>query len=116
MILELNDIEIILRKASDEEKQSIPVWDAYIEKVIIDRNIPSLLRDKLTGKINNLTQGFTQKFSGQLKGNIENEILSLEEYVYRKHDLTFTKLRVVREHHSLRITTAQGQTFDIWEP
>ena len=27
MILELNDIEIILRKASDEEKQSIPVWD-----------------------------------------------------------------------------------------
>lgn len=36
MILELNDIEIILRKASDEEKQSIPVWDAYIEKVIID--------------------------------------------------------------------------------
>lgn len=59
MILELNDIEIILRKASDEEKQSIPVWDAYIEKVIIDGNIPSLLRDKLTGKINNLTQGFT---------------------------------------------------------
>lgn len=49
MILELNDIEIILRKASDEEKQSIPVWDAYIEKVIIDGNIPSLLRDKLTG-------------------------------------------------------------------
>jgi hypothetical protein len=39
MILELNDIEIILRKASDEEKQSIPVWDAYIEKVIIDGNI-----------------------------------------------------------------------------
>lgn len=38
MILELNDIEIILRKASDEEKQSIPVWDAYIEKVIIDGN------------------------------------------------------------------------------
>ena len=107
MILELNDIEIILRKASDEEKQSIPVWDAYIEKVIIDGNIPSLLRDKLTGKINNLTQGFTQKFSGQLKGNIENEILSLEEYVYRKHDLTFTKLRVVREHYSLRITTAK---------
>ena len=116
MILELNDIEIILRKASDEEKQLIPVWDAYIEKVIIDGNIPSLLRDKLTGKINNLTQGFTQKFSGQLKGNIENEISSLEEYVYRKHDLTFTKLRVVREHYSLRITTAKGQTFDIWEP
>ncbi len=116
MIIELNDIEIILRKASDEEKQSIPVWDAYIEKVIIDGNIPSLLRDKLTGKINNLTQGFTQKFSGQLKGKIENEISSLEEYVYRKHDLTFTKLRVVREHYSLRITTAQGQTFDIWEP
>lgn len=116
MILELNDIEIILRKASDEEKQSIPVWDTYIEKVIIDGNIPSLLRDKLTGKIIYLTQRFTQKFSGQLKGNIENEILSLEEYVYRKHDLTFTKLRVVREHYSLRITTAKGQTFDIWEP
>lgn len=115
MILELNDIEIILRKASDEEKQSIPVWDAYIEKVIIDGSIPSLLRDILSGKIKNLVS-FPQKFSSQLKGNIENEISSLEEYVYRKHDLTFTKLRVVREHYSLRITTAQGQTFDIWEP
>ena len=116
MVTEINDTEIILKMVSDEEKQSIPVWDAYIEKVIIDGNIPSLLRDKLTGKINNLTQGFTQKFNGQLKGNIENEILSLEEYVYRKHDLTFTKLRVVREHYSLRITTAKGQHFDIWEP
>lgn len=108
--------EIILPRVSDQEKKDIPVCDAYIEKVILDENIPSLLRDKLTGKINNLIQGFTQKFSGQLKGNIENEILSLEEYVYRKHDLTFTKLRVVREHYSLRITTAKGQTFDIWEP
>lgn len=116
MILELNDIEIILRKASDEEKQPIPVWDAYIEKVIIDGNIPSLLRDKLTGKINNLTQGFTQKFSGQLKGHIESEISSLEKRVYHKHDLVFTKLRVIREHYSLRITTPPGQHFDIWEP
>lgn len=68
MILELNDIEIILRKASDEEKQSIPVWDAYIEKVIIDGNIPSLLRDKLTGKINNSYSGIHPKVQWSIKG------------------------------------------------
>lgn len=107
--------EIILPRVSDQEKKDIPVWDAYIEKVILDGDIPSLIVDKIYGKIKNLVS-FPQKFSGQLKGNIENEILSLEEYVYRKHDLTFTKLRVVREHYSLKITTAKGKTFDIWEP
>ena len=115
MVTEINDTEIILKRVSDEEKQSIPVWDAYIEKVITDGIIHSLLRAILSGKIKNLVS-FPQKFSGQLKGHIESEISSLEKRVYHKHDLVFTKLRVIREHYSLRITTPPGQHFDIWEP
>ena len=46
--------EIILPRVSDQEKKDIPVWDAYIEKVILDGDIPSLIVDKIYGKINPL--------------------------------------------------------------
>lgn len=107
--------EIILPRASDQEKKEIPVWDAYIEKVILDGDIPSLVRDKLSGKINCLIQGFPQKFSGQLKGYIENLINKAEVNIYNKHRLTYSKLRVKREGYDLVVTTNQDQSFDIWE-
>lgn len=44
--------EIILPRVSDQEKKDIPVCDAYIEKVILDGDIPSLIVDKIYGKIN----------------------------------------------------------------
>ena len=69
-----NNTEIILPKVSDQEKKDIPVWDAYIEKVILDGDIPSLVMNKLSGKINSLVNGYPQKFSGQLIGNVEKYV------------------------------------------
>lgn len=109
-----NNTEIILPKVSDQEKKDIPVWDAYIEKVILDGDIPSLVMDKLSGKINSLVNGYPQKFSGQLRGNIENIITDAEVNIYNKHGLTYSKLRVKREGYCLVVTTNQDQSFDIW--
>lgn len=107
--------EIILPRVSDQEKKEIPVWDAYIEKVILDGDIPSLIVDKIYGKINPLIRGCPQKFSGKLKGNIENLINEAEVNIYNKHGLTYSKLRVKRENYDLVVTTNQDQSFDIWE-
>lgn len=66
------DIEIILPGVTYQEKMAIQVWDAYIEKVVIDGDIPSIISDRLCGGINSMINGYPQKFSGQLKGSIEN--------------------------------------------
>lgn len=106
--------EIILPRASDQEKKDIPVWDAYIEKVILDGDIPILVMDKLSGKINSLVNGYPQKFSGQLMGNIENILTDTEVDIYKKYGITYSKLRVKRENYDLVVTTNQDQSFDIW--
>lgn len=36
MAIRRTDIEIILPGVTYQEKMAIPVWDAYIEKVVID--------------------------------------------------------------------------------
>lgn len=110
-----NNIEIILPRVSNQEKKDIPVWDAYIEKVILDGDIPSLVSDRLSGKIYCLIKGFPQKFSGQLKCHIEDLINQAEVNIYNKHGLTYSKLRVKRENYYLVVTTNQDQSFDIWE-
>lgn len=107
--------EIILQRVSDQEKKDIPVWDAYIEKVILDGDIPSLIVDKIYGKINHLIRGCPQKFSGKLKSNIENILTDTEEGIYKRYGITYSKLRVKRENYDLVVTTNQDQSFDIWE-
>lgn len=107
--------EIILPRVSDQEKKDIPVWDAYIEKVILDGDIPSLIVDKIYGKINPLISGCPQKFSGKLKGNIENILTDTEADIYKRYGITYSKLRVKRENYDLVVTTNQDQSFDIWE-
>lgn len=106
--------EIILPRVSDQEKKDIPVWDAYIEKVILDGDIPSLIVDKIYGKINPLRE-CPQKFSGKLKGNIENILTDTEVDIYKRYGITYSKLRVKRENYDLVVTTNQDQSFDIWE-
>lgn len=107
--------EIILPRVSDQEKKDIPVWDAYIEKVILDGDIPRLIVDKIYRKINLLIMGCPQKFSGKLKGNIENILTDTEAGIYKKYGITYSKLRVKRENYDLVVTTNQDQPFDIWE-
>ena len=72
MAIRRTDIDIIIPSATYQQKNDIPVWDAYIEKVVIDGDIPSLISDRLCGGIKSMINGYPQKFSGQLKGNIEN--------------------------------------------
>lgn len=106
--------EIILPRVSDQEKKEIPMWDAYIGKVILDGDIPSLIVDKIYGKINPL-MGCPQKFSGKLKGNIENILTDIEVDIYKRYGITYSKLIVKRENYDLVVTTNQDQSFDIWE-
>lgn len=42
MAIRRTDIDIIIPSATYQQKNDIPVWDAYIEKVVIDGDIPSL--------------------------------------------------------------------------
>ena len=116
MAIKRNNTEIILPRVSDQEKRDIPVWDAYIENIIIDGDIPSLILDRRSGKINSLINGQPQKFSSRLKGNIENIITETEVNLYKKYGIVYSKLRVKRESHDLVITTNRDQSFDIWEP
>lgn len=51
MAIRRTDIEIILPGVTYQENMAIPVWDAYIEKVVIDGDIPSLISDRLCGGI-----------------------------------------------------------------
>lgn len=64
MAIRRTDIEIILPGVTYQEKMAIPVWDAYIEKVVIDGDIPSLISDGLYGGIKSMINGYPQKFSG----------------------------------------------------
>lgn len=45
MAIRRTDIDIIIPSATYQQKNDIPVWDAYIEKVVIDGDIPSLISD-----------------------------------------------------------------------
>ena len=94
---------------------AIPVWDAYIEKVVIDGDIPRLIIDRISGKINSMINGYPQKFSGQLKGSIENILNDTEVYIYKKYRITYSKLTVKRKEYYLLISTKPDQPFDIWE-
>ena len=49
MAIRRTDIDIIIPSATYQQKNDIPVWDAYIEKVVIDGDIPSLISDRLCG-------------------------------------------------------------------
>lgn len=51
MAIRRTDIDIIIPSATYQQKNDIPVWDAYIEKVVIDGDIPSLISDRLCGGI-----------------------------------------------------------------
>ena len=116
MAIRRTDIEIILPGVTYQEKMAIPVWDAYIEKVVIDGDIPSLISDRISGKINSMINGCPQKFSGQLKGNIENLLNETEVSIYKKYGITYSKLRVKRDGYYLLISTKPDKPFDIWEP
>lgn len=69
----------------------------------------NLWKDKLLDKVG------PQKFSGKLKGNIENILTDTEVGIYKKYGITYSKLRVKRENYDLVVTTNQDQSFDIWE-
>lgn len=57
--------------------------------------------------------GCPQKFSGKLKGNIENILTDIEVGIHKKYGITYSKLRVKRENYDLVVTTNQDQSFDI---
>ena len=116
MATKRTNIEIIIPSATYQQKNDIPVWDAYIEKVVIDGDIPSLISDRISGKINSMINGYPQKFSGQLKGNIENLLNETEVSIYKKYGITYSKLRVKRDGYYLLISTKPDKPFDIWEP
>lgn len=115
MATKRTDIDIILPGVTYQEKMSIPVWDAYIEKVVIDGDIPRLITDRLCGWINSMINGYPQKFSGQLKGSIENLLNETEVYIYKKYGITYSKLTVKRKGYYLMISTKPDKPFDIWE-
>lgn len=116
MAIRRTDIDIIIPSATYQQKNDIPVWDAYIEKVVIDGDIPSLISDRISGKINSMINGYPQKFSGQLKGSIENILNETEVSIYKKYGITYSKLVVKRKEYYLMISTKPDQPFDIWEP
>lgn len=116
MAIRRTDIDIIIPSATYQQKNDIPVWDAYIEKVVIDGDIPSLISNRISGKINSMINGCPQKFSGQLKGNIENLLNETEVSIYKKYGITYSKLRVKRDGYYLLISTKPDKPFDIWEP
>lgn len=62
MAIRRTDIDIIIPSATYQQKNDIPVWDAYIEKVVIDGDIPSIISDRLCGGINSMINGYPQKF------------------------------------------------------
>ena len=115
MAIKRNSIEIILPNVTQDQKRDIPVWDAYIEKVVIDEDIPRLITDRISHKINSMINGYPQKFSGQLKGNIENLLNETEVSIYKKYGITYSKLMVKRDWYYLLISTKPDQPFDIWE-
>jgi len=115
MAIKRNSIEIILPNVTQEQKRDIPVWDAYIEKVVIDEDIPRLITNRISHKINSMINGYPQKFSGQLKGNIENLLNETEVSIYKKYGITYSKLRVKRDGYYLLVSTKPDQPFDIWE-
>lgn len=107
-----DNIEIVLPRPSKEDMERIPVWDAFIDKVIIDESIPSLISDMI---VTGVSGQWPQKFSGQLKGTLENTLNHIEKTIYNRYHITYSKLRVIREGYSLFITTQPDQYFDIWE-
>lgn len=115
MAIRRTDIEIILPGVTYQEKMAIPVWDAYIEKVVIDGDIPRLITDRISGKINSMINGYPQKFNGQLKCNIENLLNETEVSIYKKYGITYSKLVVKRKEYYLLISTKPDKSFDIWE-
>lgn len=115
MAIRRTDIDIILPYVTYQEKMTIPVWDAYIEKVVIDGDIPSLISHRLCEGIKSMINGYPQKFSGQLKGNIENLLNDIEVSIYKKYGITYSKLTVKRKGYCLMISTKPDQPFDIWE-
>lgn len=112
MAIRRTDIEIILPGVTYQQKNDIPVWDAYIEKVVIDGDIPSLISDRLCGGIKSMINGYPQKFSGQLKGNIENLLNETEVSIYKKYGITYSKLRVKRDGYYLLISTKPDKPFE----
>ena len=112
MAIRRTDIEIILPGVTYQEKMAISVWDAYI---VIDGDIPSIISDRLCGGIKSMINGYPQKFSGQLKGSIENLLNETEVSIYKKYGITYSKLRVKRDGYYLLISTKPDQPFDIWE-
>lgn len=67
-------------------------------------------------RIKSMINGYPQKFSGQLKGNIENLLNETEVSIYKKYGITYSKLRVKRDGYYLLISTKPDKPFDIWEP
>lgn len=112
MAIRRTDIDIIIPSATYQQKNDIPVWDAYIEKVVIDGDIPSLISDRLCGGIKSMINGYPQKFSGQLKGNIENLLNETEVSIYKKYGITYSKLRVKRDGYYLLISTKPDKPFE----
>lgn len=67
MAIRRTDIEIIIPSATYQQNNDIPVWDAYIEKVVIDGDIPRLITDRISGKINSMINGYLKNSVDSLK-------------------------------------------------
>lgn len=107
------EIEISLPKSP----QFLPVWDNWVDKIIIDHRIPTFLVELLEYCIKGyipLNKPF--KFSSDLEDLLNDKVIPLVSYhVLRKYRLSYTKLIVVRRLNNLVISPELNtKYFDIF--
>lgn len=107
------EIEISLPKSP----QFLPVWDNWVDKIIIDHRIPTFLVELLEYCIKSyipLNKPF--KFSSDLEDLLNDKVIPLVSYhVLRKYRLSYTKLIVVRRLNNLVISPELNtKYFDIF--
>lgn len=107
------EIEISLPKSP----QFLPVWDNWVDKIIIDHRIPTFLVELLEYCIKGsipLNKSF--KFSSDLENLLNDQVIPWVSYhVLRKYRLSYTKLIVVRRLNNLVISPELNtKYFDIF--
>ena len=107
------EIEIYLPRSNE----ILPVWDNWVDKIVIDHRIPTFLGELLEHRIRDfipLNEPF--KFSSDLKGLLNGYVIPwVSYYVLRKYRLSYTKLIVVRILNNLVISPELNtKYFDIF--
>lgn len=100
------DLIIQLKKPTSRELKILPVWDNFIDSVIIHKSdMPNVLVTYLYNDIKNHvdSKGLPQKFSGKLKGEIESIISKCIEKLYLNSGIITKTPIVLRKLNSLLV-------------